>query len=417
MDHRSVLQKTDRCVMCGLCLPHCPTYIKTRDEGESPRGRIALMQGLFSGRLELTEPLEAHLDHCLACRACEAVCPSGVPYGELIDAARAEIESRRPRSAVRRLPRRTAKAAIVHKPLLRAAAILARAYRATGLQRLARQTGLLRGTALPALDRLADSFPIPRPWKRRYLAKSSERGQVALFTGCVTDAMDQTTLRSAIEVLTRLGFSVWVPRNQTCCGAVHLHAGDPERARALARRNIAAFAPAQAEAVLFAASGCGAQLAEYSRLLDGEDEATQFSRRARDIIPFLNDLEWPETVRLAPLQARVAIHEPCSVTHVLRQPGQTRTLLGRIPGIELVPLPENGRCCGAAGSYMISQPEMAQALLDDKLEHLKRLAPSILVTSNVGCALHFQAGIRAAGLEIEVLHPVTLIARQMTDNA
>src|SRR5690606_25032495 len=137
----------------------------------------------------------------------------------------------------------------------------------------------------------------------------------------------------------------------------------PERARALARRNIAAFAPAQAEAVLFAASGCGAQLAEYSRLLDGEDEATQFSRRARDIIPFLNDLEWPETVRLAPLQARVAIHEPCSVTHVLRQPGQTRTLLGRIPGIELVPLPENGRCCGAAGSYMISQPEMAQALL------------------------------------------------------
>lgn len=165
MDHRSVLQKTDRCVMCGLCLPHCPTYVKTRNEGESPRGRIALMQGLFSGRLELTEHLEAHLDHCLACRTCEAVCPSGVPYGELIDAARAEIESRRPRSMLRRLPRRAAKAAIVHKPLLRTAAILARTYRATGLQWLARRTGLLRGTALPALDRLAGPFPIPRPWK------------------------------------------------------------------------------------------------------------------------------------------------------------------------------------------------------------------------------------------------------------
>lgn len=402
--------------MCGLCLPHCPTYLKTRDEGESPRGRIALIQGLASGRLELSARLEAHLDHCLGCRACEAACPSGVPYGELIDAVRADIESRRARPLAQRVVRNLLEGLVLDKRRGRMLGALLRAYRGSGLQRLLRRTGLLSRFGLAALDRLVNPFPVPRPWRPYYPPQTEERGQVALFTGCVADAVDQATLRATVSVLTRLGIGVHVPPSQACCGALHLHAGKPEEARALARRNLAAFTPLHVDAVLFAAASCGAQLTEYPRLLDEDGQAAGFSATVKDVIQFLNSLEWPEQVRLAPLPVRVAVHEPCSVIHVLRQRGQAQALLSRIPGIELVPLPENNRCCGAAGSYMITQPEMAQTLLADKLAHIRRTAPAILATSNLGCALHLQAGIREAGLDIEVVHPVALIARQMMAN-
>ncbi len=402
--------------MCGLCLPHCPTYLKMRDEGESPRGRIALMQGLISGRLDLSAHLEAHLDHCLGCRACEAACPSGVPYGELIDAARADIESRRARPLGQQAIRNLLEDIVLDKRLRRVLGVLLYIYRRSGLQRLLRWTGLLSRFGLVSLDRLVNPFPAPHSWKSYYPPKTEERGQIALFTGCIADAVDQATLHATVNVLTRLGIGVHVPPNQACCGALHLHAGKPEEARALARRNLAAFASIHVDAVLFAAGSCGVQLTEYPRLLDEDGQAVQFSGTVKDVIPFLNSLEWPEHVRLAPLPARVAIHEPCSVTHVLRRRGQAQALLSRIPGIELVPLPENNRCCGAAGSYMITQPEMAQALLADKLAHLGHVAPAILATSNLGCALHLQAGIREAGLDIEVAHPVALIERQMVDN-
>lgn len=402
--------------MCGLCLPHCPTYLKTRDEGESPRGRIALMQGLTSGRLELSARLEAHLDHCLGCRACEAACPSGVPYGELIDAVRADIEARRVRPLRQRVARNLLAGIVLDKRLGQVLGVLLHVYRGSGLQRLLRWTGLLSRFGLASLDRLVNPFPVPHSWKPYYPPKTEERGQIALFTGCVANAVDQATLRATVNVLTRLGIGVHVPSSQACCGALHLHAGKPEEARALARRNLAAFVPLHVDAVLFAASSCGAQLTEYPMLLDEDGPAAQFSSAVKDAIPFLNSLEWPEHVQLAPLPARVAVHEPCSVTHVLRRPGQAQALLSRIPDIELVPLPENSRCCGAAGSYMITQPEMAQALLADKLAHLGRVAPAILATSNLGCALHLLAGIREAGLDIEVVHPIALIERQMVDN-
>ena len=406
-------------MLCGLCLPHCPTYLKTRDEGESPRGRIALMHALAGGELELSARLEQHLDRCLACRACEAVCPSGVPYGELIDATRAEIERRRPRPWPQRLARRIAlDGLIARKPMLRAAGNLLRAYQRVGLQRLLQRSGMLRRLGVERLEALLPALP-PRPhWRDYYPPRGELRGRVALFTGCITELADAPTLQAAISVLTGLGMGVHVPRDQVCCGALHLHNGAPEQACRLAARNLAAFGSLDVDAVVSVASGCGAQLREYDRLMrgyaPGPDAVARFSRSVRDISEFLAGLAWPSEIEIKPLPVRVAVHDPCSLTHVMRRQHDPYTLLGRIPGVELIPLPDNARCCGAAGSYLLTQPGMAQALLEDKIARLRALAPAILVTSNVGCALHLAAGIRQAGIAIEVLHPVVLLERQLT---
>ena len=405
-------------MLCGLCLPHCPTYLKTRDEGESPRGRIALMHALAGGELQLSARLEQHLDHCLACRACEAVCPSGVPYGELIDATRAEIKRRRPRPWPQRLARCIAlDGLIARKPVLRAAGNLLRAYQRVGLQRLARRSGVLRRLGLERMDALLPALP-PRPrWRDYYPPRGELRGRVALFTGCVAELLDAPALHAAISVLTRLGLGVHVPSDQVCCGALHLHNGAPDQARRLAARNLAAFGSLDADAVVSVASGCGAQLREYDRLMHGcapePDAVARFSLSVQDISQFLAGLAWPPEIELEPLPVRVAVHDPCSLTHVMRRPRDPYALLGRIPGIELTPLPDNARCCGAAGSYLLTQPGMAQALLEDKIAHLRALAPAVLVTSNISCALHLAAGIRQAGLAIEVLHPVVLLERQL----
>lgn len=408
----------DRCVMCGLCLPHCPTYLKTRDEGESPRGRIALMHALVSGKLELSARLEEHLDHCLVCRACEAVCPSGVPYGDLIDAVRAEIEQRRQRPWPQRLARSAAlDGLIARKPMLRAAGGLLRAYQRAGVRRLARRSGLLRWLGVEHMDALLPALP-PRPhWRDYHPPHGKLRGRVALFTGCIAELLDVPTLQAAINVLNRLGMGVHVPRGQVCCGALHLHNGAPDRACRLAAQNLAAFGSLDVDAVISVASGCGAQLREYDRLAcecaPVPNGAERFARSVQDVSQFLAGVEWPTDIVFTPLPARIAVHDPCSLTHVLHRPRDPYAVLGRIPGIELLPLPDNARCCGAAGSYVLTQTEMAQALLADKLSHLQALAPDILVTSNIGCALHLTAGIREAGLNIEVLHPVVLLKRQL----
>jgi glycolate oxidase iron-sulfur subunit len=406
---RHPLQDTDRCVMCGLCLPHCPTYLKTQDEGESPRGRIALMQGLAAGSLPLGPRMEAHLEHCLGCRACEAVCPSGVPYGRLLDAARAELV----RAGSR--PRRAALlGAVLERPrALRAIAALLALYRGFGVQWLARRTGALRLLGLEPLDRLLAAAPAVGRLRSYYPPAGAERAQAALFSGCISQTMEQGALRAAIRVLNRLGIGVHVPPEQVCCGALHLHGGAPEAAGALARRNIAAFAASGAEPVVFTASACGAQLHDYSGLSVDAEPARRFAERVQDLAAYLNACHWPREVSIEPLQARVAVHEPCTQRNVLHSAPATYALLGRIPELELAPLPGNERCCGGAGTYMVEQPAMAHALLADKLGPLADARPDILVTSNVGCALHFRAGLHEAGLRIEVLHPIELLDRQM----
>jgi glycolate oxidase iron-sulfur subunit len=396
-----------RCVACGLCLPHCPTYRKTKSELESPRGRLALMLGVAKGELEPTRKLESHLSLCLVCRACETACPAQVPFGDAMDAARAELRARRPGPLRHRLLRRAA-AGLANPAWLAFVSYWLRFYQRTGLRALLRYTGVLALLGLTDAD--AQLPRLTRPdYAGIYPAQGEKRGAVGLFLGCVARLTDARTLHDAVHVLTRLGYEVWVPPTQACCGALYRHAGDTIAADTLMRENLVAFADLDIEAIITTASGCGAMLAEYR----GGNVARDFAAKVIDISSFLRRVEWPADVTLRPLAQRVAVQDPCTLTNVMRTPGAPYDMLRRIPDMDVIPLPDNTLCCGAAGSYHLEHKDMARSLRDDKLEHLRRLKPDILVSANVGCAMHLTAGIRAEGLPIEVVHPVTLIARQL----
>lgn len=403
-----------RCVACGLCLPHCPTYRETRTENESPRGRIALMRALARNELPLTARLESHLSLCLTCRNCEDVCPADVRYGNLIDSARALIEARRPRSFTQRVLRKATMDGLIARPAnLRVLGNALRLYQKSGLQRVLRSTRLLRLLRLERWENQLPQIPPQPKWQQRYSAQSTYRGKVGLFTGCATAIFDRETLTAAIQVLTRLGYDVHVPHGQVCCGALHLHAGEPEKAAALIRRNIDAFCPEQIDAVISTASGCGATLVEYADYLPNDPRARAFSTKFSDINRFLSDIDWPADIRLASLNTHIAIHDPCTLRNVLHDETQPYRLLEKIPGTKVSELPENNLCCGAAGVYFLTQANMAESLRTTKLKELVHLKPDILATSNIGCALYLSHGIREAGLNIDVVHPIVLIDRQL----
>ncbi len=373
------LRQANRCVACGLCVPLCPTYRKLESEADSPRGRVMLARALLEGTLPPEPGLAAHLDRCLVCRACEAACPSGVRYGEIVDAARAR---------------------------------LAGAAGPLGYRR--------RWVAALLAARVPLGLAARLGFRAHYPARAPRRGAVALFLGCVTRLMDGATLRATIFVLTRLGYEVHVPRGQGCCGAMHQHGGDPARAASLARRNVRVFqsqppgqgasAGNEAMPILFAATGCGASLVEYGR--HGEAGAA-FARRARDVVSFLAGAEGWEAVTLAALAETVAVHEPCTARNVLRNAGDVYRLLERIPGLRGVPLAGNDPCCGSAGLYFLEQPTLARALRADTMRAVDRAGVRRVVSTNYGCARWLAQGLRAQGSDVEVLHPVVLLARQM----
>lgn len=390
--------------MCGLCLPHCPTYNKTQNEAESPRGRISLILGLAREQLQPDAKLRGHLDNCLLCRACEAVCPSGVEFGPLMDAARGSLAQDAPprehRIALDQLA--------TDKGRQRRDARLLWLANTTGLRALGRSLGIPRLLGLARFEQLAPSIARPHDWQRHYPARSEHRGEVALFLGCFSDMFDQTTLDDAITLLTACGYGVHVPADQTCCGALHQHSGDNATAGRLARQNLAAFADLKIDAVISTATGCGSHLQDYEQIAGK-------ALPVCDLNTFLSQIEWPQDLRLRPLNKRVAVHEPCSQRNVLKQAQVPYALLQRIPELEVIPLPGNAQCCGAAGSYMIDHPDMADRLREDKLTALRQSQPDLLVSSNIGCALHIGAGLRATGPRLEILHPVSLLARQLAD--
>ena len=383
-----------RCVQCGLCLPRCPTYALAREEGEAPRGRVLMIQGLLEGRLEADGTLAGHLERCLLCRACEAVCPAEVPFGALMDGARAELR-RRGRPLSRRLRR------LLHLAEDR------RAQRrlAWGLW-LAQRCGL---TALAPLARrgrearMLPPLPRPRPFRAWYPARGEERGRVALFLGCLGPALDPGPLRAAVALLPRLGYGVHVPPDQTCCGALARHAGEGGRAHRLQEANRRAFAALEVEAVLAAASGCGADLAGHPALLPAP---------LQDLGAFLARAVERAGASFRPLRARAALHTPCTLAYPLRQAEAHRRLLEAIPGLEVVPLEGPQACCGAAGSHLLERPEAADRIGRHLVEALRRIGASLLLTGNTGCALHLRQLARRAGLRVEVLHPAELLARQ-----
>ena len=381
MNHASLIAETGRCVACGLCLPHCPTYRKTQSEADSPRGRILLTQAVAQGALPINQRYIEHIDLCLNCRACELTCPNHVHFGTIVDQARAMIREKHTPS----LPYRLAAHVVSSSALLRAGAAALRLANTLGLQKIFK--------ALPTASR-------PYRWKASYPSTAAQ-GEVTLFLGCVSNALDAETLAASVFVLNRLGYTVHIPSAQTCCGGLHHQAGDSTGAAALDERNLGAFSPFDGLPVLSVASGCGTRLLEF------------MPQRVQDISAFLAEAQGWETVEIKPLQARIALHEPCTLRNVFKTAAAPYALLQRIPDAEILALPGNSQCCGGAGSYMLTQPEMADSLRDDKIAACIKLAPEYLATSNIGCALHLANGLNEAGLTVKLVHPVVLLAKQM----
>jgi glycolate oxidase iron-sulfur subunit len=394
--------KLTQCVHCGLCLDACPTYQELGTEADSPRGRIHLIRALEEGTLSLDTKVVRHLDLCLGCRACETACPSGVPYGRIIEEARAFVESTYQRSWWDAW-RRHALAAILPNPeRLRVLLAPVRA-----LQRLRLWQVVTR---FVPLARLIPTLSEPRSLPETVESVGAEQGRVGFLGGCVMQEVFAETNEATVRVLARNGFRVIVPSGQKCCGALHLHGGLREEAKRLARRNLDAF-PDDLDAIVVNAAGCGSTLKEYGDLLADDpsygERAAAFSARVRDVTEFLAGLS--NRVQLRPLALRVTYHDACHLAHGQQIRAQPRALLKQIPNLELVELAEADVCCGSAGSYNLVEPAMSRRLLERKVTHIANSGATCVVAANPGCAMQIQAGLRRRGLAIRVAHPVDLL--------
>jgi len=417
--HGLSVDGVNQCVHCGLCLAYCPTFSELGTEMDSPRGRIFTIKSLAEGRMALSPSAVEHLSLCLDCRACETVCPAGVPYGRLIEAAKAEIERQQPGALPRRLFRWLNFGLLLgHPRLLALAAAGARLYQTSGLQRVVRKTGLVRllpGT-LPAWEALLPLVPSKAERAsppRTTLAVGPRRARVAMLTGCIQSVVFGAHNRATARVLAKNGCDVLVPESQRCCGALNAHGGDHARALAMARQTIDAFAAVAADVVIVNTSGCGAHMKAYGHLLADEpayaERAKRFAATVRDVAEFL--AQEPLRGPLRPVTMTCTSHDPCHVVHGQKIKSEPRQLLAQIPGLRLVELPESDWCCGSAGIYNLTQPEMATRLLHRKVGHVVETGAEAVVTANPGCILQIQAGLGAHQSAVRVVHLVEILDR------
>ncbi len=413
----SILQQ---CMHCGMCLPSCPTYDATKRERHSPRGRIALMRAVADGDLAPTKGFADEMSYCLGCLACQTACPAGVDYAGLIETARAEVESAGPpRGTSARFWRALTLRGLFLRPrLLRLAGRTLGWIQRLGLQSGARRLRLVR--LLPEdLRRLEPQCPIIAPRFSPALIRPVERPaavrhRVALLTGCVQDLVFSSVNRDTADVLLANGCEVVTPPVQPCCGSLHAHNGEPEPAQLLARRMIDLFPPETFDAIISNAGGCGNHLRRYAKLLADDpvyaERARAWDAKVRDIH------EWLAEIGCRAPQAglgdlTVTYHDSCHLAHGQKVVRQPRDLLRLIPGLRLVELPEANWCCGSAGIYSITQPEQSEALLRRKVGHIRSTGATVLATSNPGCHLQIERGLREAGAPVALLQPVTLLAR------
>lgn len=393
----------DACVHCGFCLQACPTYLTLEDENDSPRGRIVLMRSLLEGTLPVdNESVETHIAQCLGCRACETVCPSGVPYGHLLEATRATLAQARPIPAVARL----ILSVFEHPWLMRLAMFGGRVMRATGIARL---LSGLPGRAGFSMAMLA-STSRPRSAAKATPTSNGSRGSTALLTGCVMEGLFAETNRATERVLLNNDYSLIDAPGQQCCGALHAHAGDADAARRLAKANIAAFERAGAQHICVNAAGCGAMMKEYPHLLADEPEwkarAAKVSATVRDVSELLS-VAGP--ARGGPVRQRVAYDAPCHLMHAQRVTIPPMDVLRAIPELEMVPLTESDVCCGSAGIYNLVEPETSDIVLKSKLEHIAAAKPDVVATGNPGCLMQIGAGLVRSGSATRTVHPVELL--------
>ena len=408
-----------RCIHCGLCLNHCPTYRLWGLEADSPRGRIRQMILVDEGKLPAGETFVKHIDQCLDCRACETACPSNVEYGKLVEYARARIERDYKRPLFSRLARDFVyRRLLPHPRRIAAAARLLRFYQRSGLQWLARHSGVLHICGLAErealLPRIDDSFFFERLGKT-FPAQGPRRARVAFFAGCVAQVTFSALNDATIRVLTANGCEVVVPDGQLCCGALAAHAGVRDAARDLARRNLAVFLRENFDAIVTNAAGCGSTLKEYEHLFSPDEpehgHAHAFQEKMRDVTEFLDKLGL--STPLKPLSLRVTYQDSCHLAHGQKIREAPRKLIGAIPGIEFVELPHTDLCCGSAGVYNVTQTEASLDLLADKMLHAAGTRAQAIVTANPGCILQLRAGAALHNTGQEVLHVVELLSRAM----
>ncbi len=403
------------CIHCGICLAVCPTYLQLGSEVDSPRGRIYLIEATKDGRVSPSSAVfERHMHMCLECRACESACPSGVRFSMMMNEARTIIrQEARPGAWESFLRRLIFSVIFPSRRNLHLLFRMLRLYQRSGLQRLVRAMGIL-GVFSKRLQSMETLLPEVPPFPRYSLPRSAARGgrkSVAFFEGCIMPELFGPVHEATLRVLERNGVSVCNPRQQTCCGALHLHDGEMEGALALARRNIEAFENDGADYVVVNAAGCGVMLKEYGELLRDDPayaaRARAFSTRVKDIAEFLDMLGIDKD--MAPLKMRVTYDDPCHLLHGQGVKAAPRNLLKSIPGLELVDLQDADRCCGSAGIYNITHPEMSERILEDKIENIRKTGAQVVATGNPGCMLQIDAGLRARNLPIKVVHPIELL--------
>jgi len=434
-------RELETCIHCGLCLTACPTYRTLRIEPDSPRGRLYLMRGLAEGRIAPDADVVHHLDQCLDCRACETVCPAGVPYGRLLEQTRGQLARRVPEArklgpigewVLRHvMPDRNRMHAV--GDLLRLsqsapiAALMCRPDVRSWLPPLASR-GYAMTPAVPSraermLERVAGRLPAGARLERRedalvFLPAATPHMHVGFFTSCVMEVLFSRINQELVRLLVLAGCRVTVPHAQTCCGALHAHAGLRHKARDLARRNVAAF-DQPFDAIVTDSAGCGAALRECGHLLEDDtqaDAAARFGARVRDVSEVLDQLGLPPGAtplvsardRTRPL--RIGYHDPCHLAHAQQVRQSPRRLLRALPGVELVDLADSDWCCGSAGIYNLTHAEMAETQLEHKLDTIAAAAPELVVASNPGCALHIGRGVAARGMGARVVHLIDVLA-------
>lgn len=405
-----------KCVHCGFCLQACPTYVETGLEAESPRGRIALMKAVNEGRIGITDSVMQHWDLCIQCRACEVACPSGVPYGSLIEATMQQVAERRKPSFVNdKIASLALKRLLPNQGLLTTVVGGMRLYQRLGLQKVMRKSGLLR--LLPAnMGELEDSLPdIPSEvFKARgqvYAAQGELKARVALLSGCVMPLIHGPEMNAVVRVLTRNGCEVVVTKAQVCCGAINSHVGDLDTTRRLARHNIDAFLAEDIDYVAVASAGCGSRMKEYGHLLRNDpvyaEKADAFSAKVQDIHELLTAL--PIKPPKGRLPYRVTYQDSCHLSNAQRITAAPRELLRSIPGIEFVELSNADKCCGAGGTYTITERDFSMRVLDSKMRAVRETRANVIATANPGCLMQLQYGAQRDGMSLDVRYITDLL--------
>ena len=410
-----------KCVHCGFCLQACPTYVETGLETESPRGRIALMKAVNEGRIDITPGVVRHWDLCIQCRACEVACPSGVNYGRLIEATMSQVEGQRAKGILPKLmPGFTPIGLVESQQKLGRVVGALRFYQRSGIQKALRKSGVLNlvSSRLAELESSLPSLPVTVFEANGQVipAIGDRKARVALLSGCVMPLINGPQMDAVTRVLARNGCEVAVPKGQVCCGAISSHVGNLEAARAQARRNIDVFLDSEVDAVVVASAGCGTRMKEYDYLLRNDagyaQKARDFSEVVKDINEYL--VELPFQPPTGSLECRVTYQDSCHLANTQRVTEQPRQILRSIPGVDFVELPNASRCCGAGGTYTITEREFSLKVLASKMEAVKETGANVVATANPGCVMQLQYGAQRDGLDTRAVYVTDLLDEAYT---